>query len=1143
METTVNKPSLKELLNQKASPTMSADTPQDVTATLRPVFSLMAQINKIAEATINEATKAIGGDASRKETQQAIQVSVALATSESAKEPWEAAAQAELLKTLREKIAGRTISRNRRGFQGRSEEDMDDLIKGLTVFRTASKTEEIAFCSRELMPPGPSRIGRASHARSRLGELPQEIEEIIYTLVQFRIAAEKNTRPAISIEEAQALKSATVVLQNPRGPEANIPEESKGRALPNALAGEEYLKIVGAIFEKLNPDEKSKTAMNREIELFGSATEDVGTELEALEGIQREEFGAVRKLEAAFEAMDSAVVPTTGKRPETKEEIALAIFQAIRSANPTMGKATSTNLTAQLARDEEWVALFLENGPDAIYEAKGYKNHIVLTEPENALFGQPASVEEYLEEGKGILEAVALVDQAEQLLYTDPLISAITARDRESAIYAARRLLTTDVSAEEIEQRPLLKKISETQALAEKLSQAINKEVGGKERNLAHLPMALREREQRIRVDSALARLVEIIGEPEIQATVENLLTEERENLLQIQSNKSPDENDIRARIHCEEKIATLEALEDVTANFADLEEKNYEHLLTVVSGVAIPQTHRDHALITLCDNKSANGTRVKTKETLDRIENLTGHKGFTAKVRGALGTLRRWKERESTPPVIDKLVLAESICATPVELKRLIGSELQAALKSCLEASPCKDPFVANPKDIGNCNREYLVAKADYGDDPKLLQKLRALHAMTAEIVKSSNGSGWVKGQKMAEAFASKEPDGLRARENAVLQAALASNDPKPALRYLSTWYTAVGNERRLMKGAVLEESWRPERLPLVGAKIQTRIENLLEIADYAKAVANNPEALAEAYIQHSLHERRGGEERWDLRLGRMLAKNSAEIDRSQKEVEDWTAKFNGIFEDFEDDDLTDDEIEKRGATKTVCQRKISQKERELETLLMKGEKLRELQETSHAINGAATPEDLVRALHNGGNDQEAGILNMGNALDKAMALASSPGKLNLPKESTVTAFQIMEGAAVDKSLQRCKDTLTKAQKILLANQPDLEGLDAGENPQAAARALKKAAFQTLKEVEIHLWESGKSVEMAEEELEAFIKENPELISNRKEWVETLKKTQTDLAGAVELAANSPQKKKKAKKKELEPENELVAA
>lgn len=1130
METTPRKPSLKELLNQTAN-IKETQSPKDISRTVRVIFGLMAQIEKVAESTITEATKTIKEGGTRKERQQAIQTISALSPSEGKKEAWEAAAQAELLKEIREKIANRTIARNRRAFQAQTAEEMEDLLKELAQWRVASRPEEIAYCSRELMPPGPSRINRASHAKPRLGEIPQEIEEIIYTLVQFRLGAEKNTRQPIGAAEAQELKDATVVLQNPRGKDPEIPEETVGRTGISEGGQAEFLKIVTSVLENLNPDEKSKKLVTRETELFGSATEDVGTELEALEGIQREEFSAVRELEKQFAVMEAAALPKEGARPGTKEETTLRIFQAIRAASPAMGKATTMNMTAQLSRDDEWTSLFIENGPDAIYEAKGYKNHVVLTEPENSLFGEPNQLEEYVKDGKGIMEAVALVNQAEQMLYTEPLMSAIATRDRESAIYCARRLLTTDVPQEEIGKRPMLKKINETRELAETMSRAILNEIDGRERNLARLPLALREREQRSRVDSALAKIIQNLAAPEIMGTVATLLEEERTNLAQLRETTQPNEAEIKARIHCEEKIATLEALADVAKNSMEMEETTYENLLRVVSCEGIPKTLRDHAIVTLCDNKSGNGLRVKTKETLERIENLTGQKGFTARIRGALGTLRRWKEREMAPATMSKAELAEAICSSPNELKKLMGPELKSALRACLGAAPWKDPFAANSKDIGLCNREYLVAKTAYKDDAGTFFKLRSLHAMTAEIVKSAGGGGWVKGQKLAEALAEKGENGLKAKEQAALQAALNCANPRPAIAYLSAWYNVVGNEPAMLRGAALERPWEMDSIPLTGAKIQTRIENLMEIAGYAKSVASNPEALAEAYIQHSLHEHRGGDERWDIRIERMLAKNGAEIARATKELDDWSAKFNGVFDDIEDDELTEDEQARKDATKVVCHRKLGQKERELESLYMKGDKLRELKATTVAINGAASPKEMVEALEKDTGRRE--LLDLGSALDRAMALASSPGKLNLPISGSVNAFQILEGAAVEKSLSRCKKQLEEAKNILREHNPVVDKVET-ENPREAAKNLKRAAFETMKAVELHLWEGGKSIEMAEEELEAFIKENPELIANRKDWVETLKKTQTDLANAVETAANGPQKKKKGKKKEV---------
>jgi len=1140
---------LKEILSTGASRKQERATtggqggePEDVSESIHTVMRLLAEIKKVSDAALRERISPLESpNAANKSINKALTTvsAITLATEESPKpENWEISARTETLYSLREQIVNRVMLRNRRVFESSGLEEGLRMIKSLATFRKASRSAEIKYCSRENMVPGSANtdanVLMDSPKKAKLAAL----EETLYCLAQLTLGCTKDALPRLQETEVVEIQKNSILLQNPNSPKPTIgqPMQERLKDIENgSKSKEKLLSLVQDIYLALNPDEKSKNTLKREIELFDAVESSIGSNIEEVDTLNKEELGAVKLLEEVFNDLDAVERLNRARPPESKEELQLKIFQGLREIAGNMGKTTTMVLTAQLAEDQEWVEDFVKNGADAIYNANAYKKLITLTEPENTLFGDPSDPEKFMEEGKTLRDALSLIYQAESAIYSGAIYESIAQADREDLQLLAEKVLHSELSESELEENQTLKAMWTIQSNAEKMASAVTKEVEGSESSLELLPRALKEKERQDRIAQALNNSVRLLAKDNVKEAIDSLITEEKEKLSDLATQTEEEPSVKAAMVNSREKIATLEALRDLSAEHTSLETNDYNNLLGTISLTRVPRTLREHALISLCDNRAANGTKLKTKDMLVRIESLSGEEGLTNKLRANLGRLRHWKERETIPTEIKRQELALSICRTPENLKRTIPRELTSALKGCIACPPWKDPFNISPRDLGNCNGAYLVAKKAYEPEERIWRKIKSIHARTAELQTQAGDSMWVRAEKIAQDLRSNKEGSLKNLESDLLKEILGSKNPKEAIEYLESWYLSIGYEPTLQEETLRdsnEEPYKFDPIPLVAAKIQTKVENLLEIGRHFKEVSKNPEALAETFIQHRLHQSRGvDKESWEERIERARKKIDTEINREKKELEDWKLKFNAYFDDNIEEELTAEETERSRSIKNVCFLKISQKERAIETLYLKRERLKSLEYTSRSLKKIQNPEEVTNALRE--EEKEPLGVSVGTALDAALALAGNPDKIMLPKKkmSMATPLQMLEAGAVERSIHSVRVVLKEAAAVLKERDPSVADIDLdNKNPEAICQELKKATFKILKEVEMHLWEAGKSVKLSKEEEEDFLTNNPEMLATRKEWIERLQKTQEGLQQTLVYAKEQPRKKEKSK-------------
>lgn len=1172
---------LKEILStgsrrrgDSATTVEKPNEPVDISESIHTVMRLVAETKKVADAAIRERLAPIKSEnQNNRNINRAYQIisAITLPIEGSPKpENWELSSRTESLYSLREQIVNRVMLRNRRVFESSGLEEGMQMVKSLATFRRASRSQEIRYCSRENMVPGSSNTDSNVLTDSPRKAKMAALEETLYCIAQLVIGSTKDSLPKLQEAEIIDIQKNSILLQNPNSPRPTLGETMQDR-LEQIEAGkkskENLLSVLSDIFSSLNPNEKSKDTLKREIEIFDEVGDAIGSNIEEVDSLGSEERSAVRILEGAFNELDQAERLNRSKPAESKEELSLKIFQGLREIAGNLGKTTTLVLTSQLTKDTDWLRDFAENGADAIYNANSYKKLITLTEPENTLFGDPSDPDKFMEEGKTIRDALALIYQAESAIYSGAVYESIAQSDREELQLLAERVLHSTIPTEELESDPRLKSLSTIQSNADMMAIAVTKEVEGSQTSLELLPRALKERERQDQVALALSSCVRLLAKPEVAETITALIDEEKNRLQELQESldSTEDELSIKSQIvNTREKLATLEALRDLNLDHNSLESLDYNNLLGTISLTRVPRTLREHALISLCDNRAANDTKLKTKEMLVRIESLSKETGLTNSLRANLGRLRHWKERENIPQEVNKYDLAISICRTPENLKRTIPRELTSALKSCLACPPWKDPFHISPRDLGNCNGAYLVAKNTYGDDEHIWKKIKSIHARTATLQKEAGKNRLDRAEKIGADLRSNKDGSLKNLESSLLKDILEHGNPKEAIEYLESWYHSIGHEQTLHEetlklahdketdistaltaegsteapqkdGVEKSKPYRSNTIPYVATRIQTKIENLLEIGRHFKEVSKNPEALAETYIQHRLHQSRGvDKESWENRIERAQKKVDIEINREKKELEDWKLKFSAYFDDNTEEELNEEETERSRSIKNVCFLKISQKERAIETLYLKRERLRSLSYTSRSLKKIQDPKEITEALR--GQEEEKGGLSvsMGTALDAALALAGNPEKIMLPKKKMgmATPLQMLEAGTVEKTINSIRGVLKDAAKVLKERDPSIVEIDLeNKNPEAICGDLKRATFRILKEVEMHLWESGKSVKLSKEEEEDFLKNNPEMLSTRKQWIDQLQKSSEDLKSTIEFAKIQPRKKENEKK------------
>ena len=357
---------------------------------------------------------------------------------------------------------------------------------------------------------------------------------------------------------------------------------------------------------------------------------------------------------------------------------------------------------------------------------------------------------------------------------------------------AARRVHTEGLLPSDTED-PLEKTLATIKEKAQRLSQKLQEEMAGAQGSIESLPKLLRNKEEQDTTEASLVRTIAHFYRPNFQNGLEKVHSELLSTLSQklqapqetlekslitrspIQYEKNAEKREIstllstntlptqhlsetekKEAIHLIELLATTSALKDLCSTSKD--EKTFQSLMQVLSHKTPPHSKPEHAFISLCDNVSLHGVKIKTADTLLKIEEAAAAsetplpENFSAIIKSNLYTLKDWREQETGITTInfletnfqgyqketDPKKLALSLCKTPEKLKELIRKDLKAALKTCLKPKMWKHPNTTTPKDIAAKNNEYLLLKKKFSDlEPNLFRKIQSLDTLTKKIEK----------------------------------------------------------------------------------------------------------------------------------------------------------------------------------------------------------------------------------------------------------------------------------------------------------------------------------------------------------------------------------------------------------------------
>jgi hypothetical protein len=1167
--------------------------PTNQRATIQETFGLGALVTKTAARSLQQDVEAITELLTKENWSPAdwadaakaistISVLVERAPNSPAQDNWEYAADHETLKDLREKIAQRTLSRLEIRFARTTVDSVNQLEVSMRPLRIVSKPVEIAICTEEGQPPAHNSRYNASGIW-KVGTVPFFMEELTHTLAQICLYRAKKTGPVLSPEEAETLKTLRAGLLTGR----RAPNNSKATAAKASLKSAEWLKTrietlkfdnlveamgdqLAEFMEKSFPSEEGIALTLQEKEKFKSEIEEIGTELAGIDDLQKTEFDALKKLEEAYDILAACQAPKDLESPGALE---IRIFQDITGLSPTMGKASAVVMTTKLLQDPEFLEKYTREGRQQILDHDLYRTHITITDSEDPSWNSPLETEEYLTPAEEIQTAVNLLAQADQALYSEPLLSAIAHKDRKAIVESARRVFNHTQSPN----LPLDQTLTRIYKNTEEMIGAINKEIAGEERNLDLLPVALREAAAQEKTTRALTRLVEMCGKaspdienlaleidqqiPTLKAEIQALQEDPEENAREIENAQKELNNLIRKR-------DTLQTFLELGQDMDNSRNAIFTSLAATLEVRQVPKTDREHALISVCDGKKIDGTPLLVMETAQMVQNVTGIKGFLNALRADILVLRQWKNREIEPKTPKGSDLAYSICRTPENLRKALKNDLAKALLACTEAKPWHNPLHVDAKDgQASLYSAYLIAKPELEaavkpSDPhteNLLEAIKGLYHKTEEIFRNSPGN-WVRTEKLAEALEEKGPNSLKELRKKVAESTLMCQNSavqKLGVEFLTTWHKATGYIAAIRREAlsVKPSDQRESELKgnILANRIHVKIHNLMELHGYLSAVASSPDALAETYLQHRLATNiatPAGEtpkENWEKRIDREIRKVESKIKERTADLEKLENKFLGFFEvsNAADAELTETNLHNtERVDREACRRMLRQREREIESLYGEVSRLKELMVTTRTLNKAKTGAEFAEILETSQQD-----IQFENSLGMAFAAAGQTAKIELPKKieqnEIITPYQILEGAAVNRSLEGTLTILEAAQKILAKHNDKAGSVEiSSENPHQTASELSECCYNAIKEIDSLLLEKGKiSPEESLKHEETFVHENPHLNEARKTWITKRQNAMTEIQPVITIAAQLPKRERHTPKRhKVEPDEPIMA-
>ena len=853
-----------------------------------------------------------------------------------------------------------------------------------------------------------------------------------------------------------------------------------------------------------------------------------------------------------------------------------------------------------------------------------------------------------------------------------PGLYATTKSQIEKAAHHLHNSTSSDPS------NPIEKGLSAIKEKSEALSHALQQEIEGAKNSIESLPKSLKNKEDQDITEAALVRIIAHLSKKNFQTSLlaveealvtelsklvpigpqdlnEKLFThpvlsyestpESKEKSVLLSSQRLPTSHlnptEQKQVINLIELLATTNALK--TLAVIPKSDPVFSGFMSVLSHTSPPKTPAEHAFVSLCDNASTSGIKIRTYAVLEKITRESSQldapisEHFPNIIKSNLYTLKDWREMDSgitTATILEtnftgykkttnSKELALSLCRIPLKLKDFIKRDLKEALKTALKPKIWKHPKSLSPRAVDSKNEEYLFTKKEYaGSEPKLLKKIQNLHSKTIEVEAAASGNleaklaalSWHLDPKIqtknlagilnkvealpktgdleadsnaenslfeslnnfhekkmarlmldtpalkgvAKSLIENPRSSLLHLENSILDSILDCPQPEAAISYLETWNNSIGHTYYIT--GQLE---KPMHLPLIAARIQNKVFNILELGKHVSRVAKDPEALTNTFIQQIqkqnkiLRQKNLEEKVMTLQPDKnsdLLEKLKGELkiikenNSSQqwvkralnqkealtKSIEEKRGTIENKKQAFENQNW--DDIENSHENKKLAKMQIQRDVRLLTQTILKKERIIELLHISDSLKENPDIEDIAAALVETPHAQ-----NFGDALNRALktahSLADSPSALPLastalaiPMEADI--YDMLEGSTLQEEIDDVRKTLKEAGSILSQYNPKAHAIDyTSENLKSITRKLQDAAFECLGASELKAWADGAKLWNPTNIQEELLKRNPSLIKSKEKWQKTLQEAESS---SIELFSNSPLPKQTERKPAL---------
>lgn len=978
---------------------------------------------------------------------------------------------------------------------------------------------------------------------------------------------------------------------------------------------QEPSKVLSALFSEIPMSDANKN-------LLESVSEQSSQSDYLEEETTEKEWVTVRQLEKIYNRFEKELQPIDGTQEhllKSDAPISLRVFAAFRREAGELGKASTMVLAGKILGDATNLASFKAREKNNEGDILSVFPSIQKTRLIQQEAGRTLQATGFGPDERNMLEELSEIadnlDYAKNLLFSKPVIRTLHAKERTAAEAAAKKIMDGGPAESDME-----KSIQKIHAKVSDTTRTLESEIETNSARMDKIPGLLRDQEASRTLNGAVGRLLRTAesSRDQLQAVLKGNYPDPVKNaaatLLEISEKSTseegitnPDLADISKRLSpTSVKSGSLGTL---ISNLADrrgsngaptnLEDLAKILLLENQEKAEAPMQEDAAKLIVNIETQRNSGdneapfAKIKTAD-LAEIVRLTGNKTAEKQLLlraqnrflRDLRTIRRWKDKTNGMDKEEAKTLAVELCRMSATIKKSCGSQMRKNIEEACQPPVWNDHSSMSQEELdksfAGIKQSYSVLRATFKRENspteaerELLGIIQRIQTLTEEI-HGKNPGKWVQAEELAASLADKGE--LRTCQLQAIKKLMdipqGSPLTEPSVEFLQCWSNYTGNREALLKTAILlpKELKNVDKLDTaeyLASTIETHSTNLKELLGYMKAVCENPQALAETYLQHDRNQNPEKTEvdpapntTWKesmLKEAEATSQNAKSLD---EEIEAMTHLFeakiqeaNEMEEGIEKEEFLDPRFHR------AFDSMISQKEKELQRLLLKENRIRKLVQMAEG----ATDSPTIKAEKAKNPQEPAPEESVENTLAKALdlALTATRQKLALPKRIQpsleVEANEILDASMAHKKVALCRETLVEVTKRLRENNPKVQSiidkLDAEDaNLPRIYREIKEVLFESVMGCEILAMQTRRNPGDVNPELKALknrlMADNHLLEEEQRKWVAVLTRTarqleksikEIDAPKEIEAAKEKKPRKTKAPAEKAPSEEELV--